>query len=155
MGAQIPPHPGATALHFHHHNTSSHWALQKGTPLKLTTKIHFYCIIDTIIAIQGRDLLFCILHFLSQKWYQQWKQLVLLVLWVARQRTVIALLSPAGRDEDKSNPWWLLDSIGKKLQMPLAAQLSQVILYSNTAYFLLHKFFPVPLKELDEAKEEK
>jgi len=27
--------------------------------------------------------------------------------------------------------------------------------YSNTAYFLLHKFFPIPLKEPDKAKEEK
>lgn len=63
-GAQIPPQLGATTPHFHHHNTSSHResnsALQKGTFLKLAIKIYFYHIIDAIVAIQGRDLLFCI-----------------------------------------------------------------------------------------------
>lgn len=43
----------------------------------------------------------------------------------------------------------------KKLQMSFAAQLSQVVLYTNTANSLLCKFFPVPLKGLDKAKEEK
>lgn len=127
-------------------------ALQKGTHLKQRIKPQFYNITAANTAMQ-RNLLFCILHvacFVSENFVNNgnnWSYL----LKGARQSTGIALLSPAGRKEEKTELWcyW------KKLQMSFAAQLSQVILYTNTANSLLYKFFPVPLNELNKAKEEK
>lgn len=43
----------------------------------------------------------------------------------------------------------------EKVQTSLAVQLSRIILHTNTAYFFLHKFFPVSLKDQDKAKEER